>query len=258
MKPGSLLPCAALVLFLGAWEAAVWLWGIPRFLLPPPSAIVQAFADDPRALARALETTASAALLGFAASAALGVASAILLSSSRLLERAFYPYTVFLQTVPIIAIAPLLVIWFGPGLRAVTVSALIVSIFPVIANTLAGIRSVDPALRDLFKLYRASRAATLLQLELPGALPQLFTGLRVAAGLAVIGTIVGEFVAGFGEDDAGLGIRILAAARQTQTAQIFACVALAALLGLALSSAVGALGARLTRHWHAAEKSDRA
>jgi NitT/TauT family transport system permease protein len=257
MSRSVVVPGIALVVFLSAWEAAVRACNIPLFLLPPPSAVFLAFAEDPRGLAQALETTGGATLLGFGSSAVLGVAFAVLLSSSRLLQRALYPYTVFLQTVPIIAIAPLLVIWFGPGLRAVTVSALIVSIFPVIANTLAGIRSVDPALRDLFKLYGASRVATLFKLELPAATPQIFTGLRVAAGLAVIGTIVGEFVAGFSENDAGLGIRILAAARQTQTAQIFACVALAALLGLALFTVVGAAGARLTWRWHAAEKPDR-
>jgi NitT/TauT family transport system permease protein len=254
VRPTLLAPCVALVVFLGAWEVAVWAWQIPAFLLPPPSAVAQALLDEPRTLARAFGTTARAAVLGFASSAALGVASAVLLSSSRWLERALYPYAVFLQTVPIIAIAPLLVIWFGPGLRAVTVSALIVSIFPVIANTLAGIRSVDPALRDLFELYSASRAATLVKLELPAALPQIFTGLRVAAGLAVIGTIVGEFVAGFAEGEAGLGIKILAAARQSLTAQIFACVLLAALLGLALFAGVGAVSSRLLRRWHSDEK----
>ncbi|HEX2733077.1 MAG TPA: ABC transporter permease [Polyangiaceae bacterium] len=255
MKPSFLAPVVALLLLLGAWEGAVWLLQIPLFLLPPPSAVAGALTHDPHALGQALVTTARAALLGFMGSALFGVSSAIVLSTSRLLERALYPYAVFLQTVPIVAIAPLLVIWFGPGLRAVTVSALIVSIFPVIANTLAGIRAVDPALRDLFQLYGASRLATLFKLELPAALPQIFTGLRVAAGLAVIGTIVGEFVAGFAEDDAGLGIKILAAARQSRTEQIFAAVVLAALLGLGLFSVVGALGSRLLRRWHAAERS---
>jgi NitT/TauT family transport system permease protein len=184
-----------------------------------------------------------------------GVGAGVLLSSSRLLERALYPYAVFLQTVPIVAIAPLLVIWFGPGLRAVAVSALIVSVFPVIANTLAGIRGVDPALRDLFRLYGASRFQTLVKLELPAALPNIVTGLRVASGLAVIGTIVGEFVAGFSEDNAGLGITILAAYRQLKTAQLFAAVVLAALLGLAFFAAIGGIGTRVLRRWDPAERA---
>ena len=181
--------------------------------------------------------------------------AAITLASSKWLERALYPYTVFLQTVPIVAIAPLLVLWFGPGLRAVAVSAFIVSVFPVIANTLAGLRSVDPALRDLFRLYGASRSATLFKLELPAAVPEVVTGLRVASGLAVIGTIVGEFVAGFSEGSAGLGILVLSSYRQLRTDLLFAAVLTAAGLGLALFAAVNFIGTRLLRRWHASELS---
>lgn len=184
----------------------------------------------------------------------IGVLVAVALASSRILERAFYPYTVFLQTVPIVAVAPLLVLWFGAGFRAIAVSALIVSVFPVIANTLAGLRSVNPALRNLFRLYGASRAATLLKLELPSAVPSIVTGLRVAAGLAVIGTIVGEFVAGYAEDAAGLGITVMAANRQLRTNLLFAAVLSASLLGLAIFGAVNLVGHLLLRRWHPSEK----
>jgi NitT/TauT family transport system permease protein len=160
------------------------------------------------------------------------------LSLSRTIERGLYPYALFLQTVPIVAIAPLLVLWFGPGLRAVSVSAFIVSVFPVIANTLSGMRSVDPRLRDLFRLYGARRVDSVFKLELPFALPSIATGLRVASGLSVIGAIVGEFVAGFSEGHAGLGITVLAAYRQLRTDLLFAAVALASLLGLGLFAAV--------------------
>jgi len=243
-------------MFLGAWELGVRIFAVPAFLLPPPSDIARELVADGGPLGSALVTTARAAVIGFVLSGICGVGAGVLLSSSRLLERALYPYAVFLQTVPIVAIAPLLVIWFGPGLRAVAVSALIVSVFPVIANTLAGIRGVDPALRDLFRLYGASRTQRLLKLELPGALPNIITGLRVASGLAVIGTIVGEFVAGFSEGNAGLGITILAAYRQLKTAQLFAAVVLAALLGLAFFGVVGGIGARVVRRWHASARSD--
>ena len=199
-------------------------------------------------------TTGKSALTGFLLSAVLGVASAIVLASSRLLERALYPYTVFLQTVPIVAVAPLLVLWFGPGLRADAASALIVAVFPVIANTLAGLRSVDPALRDLFRIYGASRWDTLVKLALPSALPSLVTGLRVASGLSVIGAIVGEFVAGFSEDAAGLGILVLSSYRQLRTDLLFAAVLAAALLGLALFGAVQLAGHLLLRRWHPSER----
>jgi NitT/TauT family transport system permease protein len=135
-------------------------------------------------------------------------------------------------------------------MRAVAVSAFIVSVFPVIANVLAGIRSVEPALRDLFRLYGASRLATLVKLELPSALPGLMTGLRVAGGLAVIGAIVGEFVAGFSEAGAGLGIVILSSYRQLRTDLLFAAVLFASMLGLLLFSAVTVTGNLLLRRWH--------
>lgn len=247
-------PIVALVLFLALWEGAVRGLGIKEYLLPPPSAIAKALVDDLPALARALKTTATATLAGFGLSIVIGVGTGVVLASSRLLERAVYPYVVLLQTVPIIAIAPMLVIWFGPGLRAATLSALIVSVFPIIANTITGIRSVDPALRDLFKLYRGSRVQTLVKLELPSALPNIFTGVRIAAGLSVIGTIVGEFVAGFADDDAGLGIKILVANKQLRTDLSFAAVGIASALGLVMFVVVGAIATRLTRRWHASSQ----
>lgn len=247
-------PIVALVLFLALWEGGVRALGIKEYLLPPPSAIAKALVGDSAALGRAFVTTATATLLGFGSSVVLGVGTGVVLASSRLVERAFYPYVILLQTVPIIAIAPMLNIWFGAGLRASTLCAIIVSVFPIIANTITGIRSVDPALRDLFKLYGASRLTTLVKLELPSALPNVFTGLRIAAGLSVIGTIVGEFVAGFNDEDAGLGIKILTANKQLRTDLSFAAVGIASALGLLMFVAVGALGSRLTRRWHASAK----
>lgn len=243
-------PLVALGVLLALWEGIVRALGVPAFLLPPPSAVFASGVHDARELAASSWVTAEAALMGFGLSALAGALAAVVLSSSRLLERALYPYTLFLQTVPIVAVAPLLVLWFGPGQRAVAASAFIVSVFPVIANTLSGLRSVEPALRDLFRLYGARRLATLLKLELPSALPHIFTGLRIASGLAVIGAIVGEFVAGFSEGTAGLGILVLAAYRQLRTDLMFAAVLCAAGLGIVLFGAVSLLGARLLRRWH--------
>lgn len=246
-------PLVALAALLGLWEVLARALGIPAYLLPPPSAIAAAAADNAGALLHGALTTGYAALIGFTLSVVLGVLAAIVLGASRLLERALYPYTVFLQTVPIVAVAPLLVLWFGAGLRAVAVSAFIVSVFPVIANTLAGLRSVEPALRDLFALYGARRAALLLKLELPSALPSIVTGLRVASGLSVIGAIVGEFVAGFSEGAAGLGILVLSAYRQLRTDLLFASVLSASALGLSLFGAVSFTGYLLLRRWHVSE-----
>jgi NitT/TauT family transport system permease protein len=156
-------------------------------------------------------------------------------------------YAVFFQTVPIIAIAPLLVIWFGWD-RTVVASAFIVSIFPVIANTLTGLLSTDPALRDLFRLYDAKRLATLLKLRLPFALPHVMTGLRIAAGLAVIGAIVGEFITG-----SGIGGSIMVSRQQNRVDKVFAGLLLASLLGIVLFTLVNLISRMSLRHWHASE-----
>jgi NitT/TauT family transport system permease protein len=239
------------VVFVAAWEALVRALDVPAFLLPPPSAILRAIVAERGALSMSLLTTAEGALGGYLLSAIFGLLSGILLSQFRALERGLYPYTVFLQTVPIVAIAPLLVLWFGAGLKAVAVSAFIVSVFPVIAATLSGLKSVDPRLSDLFRLYGASRLATLWKLHLPTAAPSIATGLRVASGLSVIGAIVGEFVAGFSEGRAGLGITVMAAYRQLRTDLMFGAVLLASLFGLILFSAVNLAGALLLRRLRA-------
>ena len=247
-------PIVSLVVVLGMWEVLVRSLSVPAYLLPPPSAILSAGLSNATALALASFTTAKSALMGFFLSAFFGISIAVVLGSSRVLERSFYPYAVFLQTVPIVAIAPLLVIWFGPGQRAVSVSAFIVGVFPVVANTLTGLRSVDPSLRDLFRLHGASKFQTLFLLSLPHATPSIVTGLRVAGGLSVIGAIVGEFVAGFAEGAAGLGIVVLSSYRQLRTDLLFASVFCASMLGLLLFGATNWFGWRMMRKWHPSEK----
>ena len=241
-----------LVPFVGltlAFELIVRQGIVKSYLLPAPSAVFQTLWIDRAELTQALLTTSAAALIGFALSALAGVAVAVALSSSRAIQRAFYPYAVFFQTVPIIAIAPLLVIWFGYGMRTVIASAFVVSIFPVIANTLTGILSTDPALRDLFRLYGATPAVTLFKLRFPAALPQILTGLRVASGLAVIGAIVGEFIGG-----QGLGSVVDVARTQQRVDKVFAAVLLASVLGLALFGAINLVSALTLRRWHASER----
>jgi NitT/TauT family transport system permease protein len=235
-------------------EAIVRGFDIKPYVLPAPSQVFRAMVSKRDDLLQSLLSTAEAAGIGFALSAIVGICIAILLSTSRWVQRAFYPYTVFFQTVPIVAIAPLLVIWFDFGIKSVAVSAFIASVFPVIANTLAGLLSVDPALRDLFRLYGAKPQAALVKLRLPWALPNILTGLRIAAGLAVIGAIVGEFVAGTLERGAGLGVAVLVAKRLGNTADIFADVLVASLLGLAMLALINLAGYFLLRNWHASEQ----
>lgn len=242
-------PMVVLVVGVIALETAVRVFGVREFLLPPPSKVLRTIASEGRELWPAAGETALAAAIGFTGSGVVGVAAAVVLSSARWVRRAFYPYAVFFQTVPIIAIAPLLVVWIGYGLRTVAVSAFIVSVFPVIANTLGGLVSTEPALRDLFRLYGAGPADTMLKLRLPFALPSILTGLRIAAGLAVIGAIVGEFIAG-----GGLGGVIDVSLTQQRVDKVFAGVLLASLLGLTLFLAVNLISRLVLRNWHASEQ----
>ena len=252
---GRLLPpVLVFVVVMILAEAVIRGLGVKPYVVPRPSAVLGALWEK-RDLLDALWTTTQGALLGFAASAVFGTLAAIGLASSSWARRAFYPYTLFFQTVPLVAVAPLLIFWFDPGLTSVAVCAFIVSVFPVIANALTGLRSTDPALLDLFRLYGAGPISRLWKLQLPSALPSLFTGLRVAAGLAVIGTVVAEFlVSPLGQDE-GLGVRIANAARNGQTATVFAAVLLASFLGLALFGAINLAGSLLLRRWHASERA---
>jgi NitT/TauT family transport system permease protein len=242
----ALIPLLALTFGI---EALVRFGLVKAYLLPPPSAVFLEILHDWHELIAAFGKTSAGALIGFACSTVLGISIAVFLSSSRSIQRAFFPYAVFFQTVPIVAIAPLLVIWFGYGMRTVIASAFICSIFPVIANTLNGILSTDPALRDLFRLYGASTSVTLFKLRFPAALPQILTGLRVSAGLAVIGAIVGEFIGG-----QGLGSVVDVARTQQRTDKVFAAVLLASVLGLALFGLINLISALTLRHWHASER----
>ncbi|HEX8520802.1 MAG TPA: ABC transporter permease [Tepidisphaeraceae bacterium] len=248
-------PVLVFVVVTALLELTVRIMNVPKYILPAPSAVFRTMGERREDLLGSLASTALAAGAGFLLSALVGILIAMILSTSRWVQRAFYPYTVFFQTVPIVAIAPLLVIWFGFGLRSVALSALIASIFPVIANTLTGLLSTDPALRDLFRLYGASRLQSLVKLKLPSALPNIVTGLRIAAGLSVIGTIVGEFVAGVIDRKAGLGILVMIGKRNGNTDLIFAAVLVASLLGLAMLWMINALGWLLLRRWHASEKT---
>jgi NitT/TauT family transport system permease protein len=240
-------PLVPMIVALAGTEIAVRLSWIPAFLVPAPSMVFASIVRDGPELGRAALDTTGAALLGFGMSIAAGSLTAVVLSSASWVQRAFYPYAVFFQTVPIIAIAPLLVIWFGWD-RTVVASAFIVSIFPIIANTLTGILSTDPALRDLFRLYEARPLATLLKLRIPFALPHIFTGLRIGAGLAVIGAIVGEFITG-----AGIGGAIMVARQQSRVDKVFAGLLLASLLGIVLFMAINGLSRLALRRWHASE-----
>ena len=254
MKPNArmsslLPPLLPLFVGMGVCELAVRSGWIPSYLIPAPSEVFRSLIDDRFELAIAAWTTLSSALVGLLLSFAAGTLFAIVLSSSDLARRAFYPYAVFFQTVPIIAIAPLLVIWFGFGQPTVIASAAIVSVFPIIASTLLGLKSTEPALVDLFNLYSATAKQMLYMLKIPFALPQIFSGLRIASGLAVIGAIVGEFIGG-----GGLGSVVDSARTQQRIDRVFAAVLISALLGVVLVGAVNFVSALALGSWHTSER----
>ncbi len=245
------LPLLVGIVLLTVWEASVRALDVPIFVLPPPSSIVEAFVDAFPQLMGALWETLKMTMAAFAASFVGGLALAILFVQSRLIERSFLPYAVVLQVTPIVAIAPLIVIWVGVDHveRAVFILATIVAFFPILSNASFGLRSVDPGLADLFRLYRASRGQRLWLLQLPSALPALLAGARISAGLALIGSVVAEFVAGSGEAT-GLAWRIVESANRLEIPRMFAALVLLSLTGLALNAGIGWIEHRLLRNWH--------
>lgn len=243
-------PTAVVFVLLGLWHLSVVAFSIPEFLLPTPWRVLQTIEDQWPRLIAATGRTATATLVGFGLSAVIGIISGSLLSLVPLARRGVYPLTLLLQMVPLVAIAPMLVIWFGYGLPSVIAAACIVSVFPVIAGTLDGLQSVDAGLSEMFRIHGANRVRTWWSLGLPWSLPSVFTGLRIAAGLAVIGAIVGEFVGAFGGDRAPLGAIITSALKQNQTPTVFAAVALAAMLGFVLFGVVNLVGWLLLGRWH--------
>ena len=231
------------------WHGAVTLFDIKPYLLPGPVDVGHAVSTHLWDLLGAAALTAQAALWGFVLSFAAGFLVAVLFSQSRLAQRSLYPYAIFLQTVPIVAIAPLIVLWIGHGLAGVVAVSFIISLFPIIANTTAGLTSVDAELLDLFSVNQASRWQVLTKLRIPHAVPAMLTGARISCGLSVIGAIVGEFFAGYGTQDFGLGYLIILTNAQMKTPYLFASVLFSTALGLIFFGAVSGLSQLALGRW---------
>lgn len=244
MKSKILIPIFTFALVILIWEILIKTNIIASYLLPAPTQIFESFQLDFDELYRQFSLTFIGAFTGLLLSTFLGVTIGILLSTSKAIEYAFFPYAVFFQTVPIVAIAPLLIIWFGYGLPSVIACSFIISIFPIIVNTLTGILRTPPELLDLFKLYGASKFQSLFKLEVPSATPYILSGLRIAAGLSVIGAIVGEFLGG-----SGLGSIVEVSRRQQRIDKMFAAILLASLLGLVAVLLIDLISAYLLRKW---------
>jgi NitT/TauT family transport system permease protein len=235
------------------WELVCRGANIPVFLLPKPSDIAAKLASDWPSLLSALGMTLRVALQAFLAAVLIGTVIAFLFVQSRAIEMSLFPYAVLLQVTPIVAIAPLIIILVKNTQVALTVCATVVAIFPIISNTTLGLRSVDPGLVNLFRMNRAGRWQTLWRLRIPSALPYFFGGLRISSGLALIGAVVAEFVAGTGGRSAGLAYEILQSGFQLDIPRMFAALFLITLAGVTLFAAMIVLSKLALGEWHESE-----
>jgi NitT/TauT family transport system permease protein len=238
----AIAPFALIAILLAGWEAACRALHVPVYFLPPPSAVAQALASDWAALLRSAWNTLAMALLALLTASLIAQAVALLVGLSPILERAVRPLAVVLQVTPVVAIAPLVLIWAGldHAGRAIVALAAVVAFFPIFSGAVTGLKAADPDLERLFDLYGATRLQRLTRLRLPSAVPYLLEGHKVAAGLAVIGAVVAEFVAGSGGAQ-GLAWRILEAGNRLQTARMFAAIVVLGLLGALLHAMLEAV-----------------
>ena len=243
------LPVVVLTLGLAIWEAAVRVADIPPYVLPAPSLIAQTLITDWSLLWQSLLVTLSTTVEGFLLAAAGGVGLAVLFNQSQLVEYSLYPYAVILQVTPIVAVAPLLLIYL-PQPLAVLACAWIVAFFPVLANTTLGLNSIDRNLADLFALYGASRGQMLWRLKLPAALPYILGGLRIAGGLSLIGAVVAEIAAGSAGAGSGLAYRIAESGYRLNIPRMFAALLLLSAAGIVIFYLLALINYLALRRWH--------
>jgi len=243
------LPVVMLVIAVLVWHLVVQTFALPPYVLPGPGLVATTLIADGNLLWNSLLVTLLTTFEGFLLAAVGGIGLAILFNQSRMVEYSFYPYAVILQVTPVVAIAPLLLIYL-PQPLAVLVCAWIVAFFPVLANTTLGLSSVDHNLLALFDLYKASRWQVLWNLKLPSALPQILAGLRIAGGLSLIGAVVAEIAAGSAGAGSGLAYRIAESGYRLNIPRMFAALILLSLAGVAIFYALSAMSYLVLRRWH--------
>jgi NitT/TauT family transport system permease protein len=246
-----------LACLLAIWHFAVIWLKVPFYILPGPELVASAVVERFGPLTRSLWLTSEAAVIGLVSSTVVGVAVALVFAQWRWLRQLLFPYTVLLQTVPIVAIAPLIIMWVGPGVYAVSVISFIICLAPIIANTTQGLISVEQNLIDLFLMHKANSAQLLFKLRLPHAMPNLFVGIRISAGIAVIGAIIGELFAGSSKvGEGGLGYSITYANSQLETDYLFALVFAATVLGFVFFFIGMFLEWYFLHNWHESSRSE--
>ena len=248
-------PALVGVALIAIWQGLVTSMDLPPYLVPSPWLMLKTLFIDWAPLGSALLVTLKITLLAFAAATLAGVLISFLFVQSRLIETALFPYAVLLQVTPIVAVAPLIIIWIKDPMASMVVCASLVALFPIISNTTLGLRSIDPDLQSYFRMNRATRWQTLVRLRIPSALPYFFGGLRISSGLALIGAVVAEFVAGTGGTGAGLAYQILQAGFRLNIPRMFAALLLISLTGVALFALMAWLSKLALGSWHASELS---
>ena len=243
-------PAVVGALVLAAWEGVVRYFEIPTYILPGPGLVAETLWRDGPSLLGSLWVTVRITIAALAFAIILGGAIAILFAQWRILELSLLPYAIALQVTPIVAIAPLIIIWVNDAYWSVLILALIVAFFPIVANTTLGLNSVDRNLAALFKLYGASRWQTLRYLRMPTALPSFLAGVKISGGLALVGAVVAELVAGTGGSETGLAYRILEAGYRLEIARQMAALVLLALTGMAIYFSLDRVSRWLLSHWH--------
>jgi NitT/TauT family transport system permease protein len=244
------IPIGMLVLLLAAWQAYVNIAEVPHYILPSPLRIAQSLATDWPILGKALLITLKTTFLALILALVGGVALAVLLVQSKWVELAFFPYAVILQVTPIVAIAPLILIYTTTTQQALLICAWLVAFFPVLSNTTQGLKSTDHNLLNLFELYGATRWQTLIHLKIPNALPFFLAGLRIAGGLALIAAVVAEFAAGTAGGNAGLAFRLLESQFRLNIPRLFAALFLLSVTGVLIYAATSLISHLLLRKWH--------
>jgi len=243
------LPLATLALAVAVWHAVVVINALPPYVLPGPALVARTLVDDWGILSDSLVATLITTFEGFALAVVGGIGLAVVFNLSRLVEYSFYPFAVILQVTPVLAIAPLLLIYL-PQQGAVLACAWIVAFFPVLANTTLGLNSVDHNLADLYRLYGASWDQKLIYLKIPSALPQMLTGIRIAGGLSLVGAVVAEIAAGSAGAGSGLAYRIAESGYRLMIPRMFAALLLLSLAGIAIFFLLSLFSHLVLRRWH--------
>jgi NitT/TauT family transport system permease protein len=247
------MPIIMLSAAVGYWEWAVWYFEVPPYLIPAPSVIGRTLISDGPSLMVSAWFTVKLTLFSLMLAIIGGVILGALFALSRTVEMSFFPFAVILQVTPVVAIAPLILIYVHSTFAALLICAWIVAFFPILSGTVVGLRSADHNLRDLFTLYRATPMQRLRFLLAPSALPQFMSALKVAGGLALIGAVVAEFVAGAAGQNTGLASRIIESSFRSEIPRMFAALVLVSLLGIAIFLATSWASRRVLGHWHESE-----